>query len=57
MNSDEQEFGDERFKNILVANREMNSFELKNKILSEISDFTGQKHQADDMTLVIVKHT
>ena len=57
MNSEEQEFGEERFKEILIDNREMNSYELKSKILTEISNFTGQKHQSDDMTLVIIKHT
>ena len=57
MNPHEQEFGEERLKKILIANREMNSYELKNKILSEISKFADQKDQSDDLTLVIVKHT
>jgi phosphoserine phosphatase RsbU/P len=57
MNSKEEEFGEERLKRILIANRKLNSYELKNKILTEISNFTGQKHQSDDMTLVIIKHT
>ena len=57
MNPDEHEFGEERLKKILIANREMNSYDLKKKILSEISKFTGQKDQSDDLTLVIIKHT
>ena len=56
MDLKENEFGEQRLKQTLIENRHLNSYDLKEKVLGAVQRFTHRKNQADDMTLVIIKH-
>lgn len=55
MNSKDEEFGEERLINLVTGNRNRLPEELINIIFKEVNDFSGNKPQADDMTLVIIE--
>jgi sigma-B regulation protein RsbU (phosphoserine phosphatase) len=55
MNSKEEEFGLENFKNIICENRVSTAPELLNKVLNAINKHTKGTPQMDDITLVILK--
>jgi serine phosphatase RsbU (regulator of sigma subunit) len=52
MNSDSQEYGVERFKNALIANYNKSPQELIQSVVNDISSFTGNIPQHDDITLI-----
>jgi sigma-B regulation protein RsbU (phosphoserine phosphatase) len=56
MNINGEEFGEERLKEIVKKNHHLSSLELKNKILTEVDNFTKSDHISDDRTIVIVKY-
>ena len=55
MNSDEEEFGEQRLKALLLENRRMTAGELVDLIVSSVRRHTGGTHLQDDFTLLIVK--
>jgi len=55
MNDREEEFGEERLAELLADNRNLSPEVLLEKILTEVSAFTGEVPQQDDMTLVAIK--
>ncbi len=55
LNEDEEEFGDERLKQLVIENAHLSPAHLRETILQEIYDFCQGVIQADDMTLMIVK--
>jgi len=48
-------YGNERFESLLLKNRDLDSEELKGKILADMEEFGRGQAQSDDVTLVIVK--
>jgi len=56
MNNKEEEFGEERLKKIILANRNQNVFAIKEAILKELQSFSNHASPKDDITLVICKH-
>lgn len=55
MNDREEEFGEERLLKLLAENRSLSPEPLLEKIVAEVSTFTGDTPQQDDMTLVAIK--
>lgn len=54
-NKDFEDFGEERFSDILIENREKNVSVIANEVIKEVSLFSSSHHQYDDITLVILK--
>jgi sigma-B regulation protein RsbU (phosphoserine phosphatase) len=50
-----QQFGKERFKNVIQANASESAVEILTRVINEVDDFTGQSEKSDDVTLVIIK--
>ena len=50
-----QQFGKERFKNVIQANASENAVEILTRVINEVDDFAGQSEKSDDVTLVIIK--
>jgi sigma-B regulation protein RsbU (phosphoserine phosphatase) len=55
MNSSEEEFGEDRLIEVVGDNKKDSPEVLIEKILSAVSDHSGDEPQMDDMTLVVVK--
>jgi serine phosphatase RsbU (regulator of sigma subunit) len=55
MNKKEEEFGEERLREIIDANANLSAQDLLNTIVKEVKQFTGKAHQHDDFTMVVVK--
>ena len=51
------EFGIERFKKIIVKNKDLSANDLGNKILDGVNEFTQEMPQFDDITLMVIKFT
>jgi len=56
MNTAGEEFGEERLTALVLQNRSLNVFDIKNTILSAVKEFSGKDSPVDDMTLVICKN-
>ena len=54
-NSKNEDFGDFQFQKILLENNSKNADEITNSVLKEITLFSSNNHQHDDITLVILK--
>ncbi len=54
-NSKNEDFGDFQFQKILLENNCKNGDEITNAVLKEITLFSSNNHQYDDITLVILK--
>ncbi len=54
-NEKHEEFGYERFENILKRNTKFNSEEISKRIIEEITVFSQGSQQHDDITLLIIK--
>ncbi len=54
-NSKDEDFGDYQFQKILLENNNKNADEITNSVLKEITLFSSNNHQHDDITLVILK--
>jgi sigma-B regulation protein RsbU (phosphoserine phosphatase) len=50
-----QQFGKERFKNVIQANASESTVEILTRVINEVDDFAGQSEKSDDVTLVIIK--
>lgn len=55
MNIDKEEFGEKRFEESLLANRNLNPNDLSKTIFEEIKKYRGIVEQSDDITLGILK--
>ena len=55
MNKDEEEFGDERLREVIINNKNESAENLIEIILDEVHKFTGKTPQMDDMTIVVIK--
>ena len=55
MNEAEEEFGEKRFEELLVANCNLNPADLSKVIFDEIKRYRGSAEQSDDITLGILK--
>ena len=56
MNVEEEEFGMERFHEVVAQNHAAPLEELQASILSSVEKFTGGAAQADDLTLLILRY-
>lgn len=56
MNSEEEEYGEERLIRIVQNNRHLSVHALKDKILGAVREFSGLDTPEDDMTLLICRH-
>jgi sigma-B regulation protein RsbU (phosphoserine phosphatase) len=54
-NEDEQEFGDERLKSILMKNAQRSPGEILTEVQRALQAFVGSAPQSDDRTIVIAK--
>ncbi len=55
MNSDTEEFGEERFLDLLQGYKNSSASELVHHIIEAVREFAGEHPQHDDMTLVVLK--
>jgi serine phosphatase RsbU (regulator of sigma subunit) len=54
-NKEFEDFGEERFSNILLDHKEKNVSQIANEVIKEVSLFSSNHHQYDDITLIILK--
>jgi sigma-B regulation protein RsbU (phosphoserine phosphatase) len=54
-NPAEEEFGEERFRKLLLENRNRSAQEIFDLILREIHEFSAGAPQHDDLTLIVIK--
>ncbi|MBF8297230.1 MAG: hypothetical protein HW389_3775, partial [Bacteroidetes bacterium] len=54
-NSEGEEFGYDRIVNVALHGRNNSAETIKNSILQEVRNYTGNSSYGDDMTLVVVK--
>ncbi|HET6268429.1 MAG TPA: PP2C family protein-serine/threonine phosphatase, partial [Acidobacteriota bacterium] len=55
MNSQEEEYGEQRLSDLIAGNLHRDAADLRDLVLSRLSDHVGQSPQHDDLTLVVVK--
>ncbi|APF17472.1 protein serine/threonine phosphatase with GAF(s) sensor(s) [Caldithrix abyssi DSM 13497] len=55
MNALEEEFGEERLIKLLKENRHLPVYELRQKIIDAVQNFSGKREHEDDITLVLCK--
>ena len=55
MNADEEEFGEQRFIDLILQNRDEPPESLIEIIIKKVQEFSGCQTQADDVTLVVIK--
>lgn len=55
VNSANEMFGDERLEELIVKIRDRSADQIQNTILDEVSSFTGDLPQGDDITLITLK--
>ncbi|KUG26152.1 serine phosphatase rsbu, regulator of sigma subunit [hydrocarbon metagenome] len=54
-NAELEDFGYERFENILIENSHLSTEEISNKVMSQLTTFSKDNVQNDDITLLIMK--
>ncbi len=52
---EEEEFSEERFRNLLLENRHRSAQEIFDAVLEDIKVFVGEAPQHDDLTLIVIK--
>jgi sigma-B regulation protein RsbU (phosphoserine phosphatase) len=55
INQDEELFGEDRLRSIIVSNARLPAVEILVKILDGVREFTGDMPQFDDITLMVIK--
>jgi hypothetical protein len=55
-NNDQEEFGYERLKNLIVENASLTPERIKDAIVQAVYSFCGSNPPADDFTLIIIKY-
>lgn len=56
MNKTQEEFGEERLTTVILEHRHQSIFEIKDRIITKIKEFSGMDSPEDDLTLVICKN-
>ena len=54
-NISQEEYTDERFKELVIRHRDLQVNKLSTKIFEDVEAFTAGAEQADDITLVIIR--
>jgi serine phosphatase RsbU (regulator of sigma subunit) len=54
-NADDEDYGDVRLRDILVASRELPAAEVRDAVLADLAAFVGEAPVSDDVTLVLVR--
>ena len=54
-NEEDQEFGDERLKDILMKNAKESPAKILSEVQTALYSFVGSAPQSDDRTIVIIK--
>jgi len=54
-NQNEEEFGRERLLEILIGNRRSSAEEMRDAILGEVTKFSNDRPQSDDLTLIVAR--
>lgn len=57
INSDEEDFGEERLEALVMQNQALAAQELADLVFHEVAAFAGDENLFDDATLVIIKRT
>ena len=57
MDRGQNEYSEERLREIILSRAPMSATEIKNDILSDVQKFTGPEPQSDDLTLMVLKRT
>ncbi len=55
LNQNEEEFGRERLLEILIGNRRSSAEEMRDAILGEVTKFSNDRPQSDDLTLIVAR--
>jgi sigma-B regulation protein RsbU (phosphoserine phosphatase) len=55
MNSNEEEYSDERFEQLCKTFKNQHAEEVKDLILNDVKEFTNGFEQSDDVTLLVIK--
>jgi len=55
LNQNEEEFGRERLLEILIGNRRRSAEEMRDAILGEVTKFSNDRPQSDDLTLIVAR--
>ncbi|MFH0926326.1 MAG: SpoIIE family protein phosphatase [bacterium] len=55
LNDQTEQFGFDRFKELIKRNSDLSARELKQKIMDELVSYLGNTEQHDDITLVVIK--
>lgn len=55
MNEDDDEFGEDRLKEVLVANSDRSAHDIGEAIVRAADDFREEAPSSDDITLVVLK--
>jgi sigma-B regulation protein RsbU (phosphoserine phosphatase) len=55
MNSAQEEYGEERFVDLISANRNQSAQKLINVLVQSVKEFSEEAPQHDDMTVVVIK--
>ncbi|MGQ9844471.1 MAG: SpoIIE family protein phosphatase [Spirochaetota bacterium] len=56
-NSNKEEYGQKRLKDLIIANKHLNAKEMADLIVQDVDNFRGEVPPHDDMTLLILKRT
>lgn len=54
-NEKEEEFGTRRLKQVINDSHQLNASRIQENIYRAVKDFTGSLHQADDLTMIVIK--
>jgi len=54
-NEKEEEFGTRRLKQVINDSHQLNASQIQENIYRAVKDFTGSLHQADDLTMIVIK--
>ena len=54
-NATDEDYGDDRLRDILVATRELPATEVRDAVLKDLAAFVGEAPASDDVTLVLVR--
>ena len=54
-NEKEEEFGTRRLKQVINDLHQLNASQIQENIYRAVKDFTGSLHQADDLTMIVIK--
>jgi sigma-B regulation protein RsbU (phosphoserine phosphatase) len=55
MNEDEEEFGEDRLKQVLAANSEKSAHDISEVIVRTLDEFREEAPSSDDITLIVLK--